>query len=136
GWGQLVLIAHPDLSPASLDQDTILKNYTALSPDFQVWTYPSGHELRTLFERDFLASKTQSPEAMIAPGPAEMLAAVSQNPTALGYILDSWVTSELVTIPVDSATQLALRQPILAITRGDPQGVLREYLACMQNWAP
>lgn len=136
GWGQLELIAHPDLPLASLDKKTILENYTALSPEFQVWTYPPDHELRNLFERVFLVSEVRSPAAMIAPGPAEMVAAVSQNPTALGYVLDSWVTSEVNTFPVDSATRAALRQPILAVPRENPQGVIKSYLACLQNWEP
>jgi hypothetical protein len=136
GWGQLVPIANPDLPLNALDQDVILENYTALSPDLQVWTYPPDHELRILFEGGFLASAPLSPAAMIAPGPEEMVAAVSREPTALGYVLDSWVTSELNTIPLDATLRAALRQPILAITRENPQGVLKSYLACLQNWEP
>lgn len=136
GWGQLVLIVNPDLPDASLDEGTIQDNFTALSPVFQVWTYPPDHELRNLFDRVFLVSEATSPAAQIATGPAEMLVAISQDPTALGYVLDSWVTSEVQTLPVDTATHAALRQPILAVTQHDPQGALEQYLACLQNWQP
>ncbi len=136
GWAQLVLIAHPDNHFVSLDQDKIQELYTVPSSTIQVWTYPPNNELRQLFEEGFLAHKAVPPNAMIAPGPAEMITAILQNSSALGYVLDTWVTSQVQVIPLDTATQSALRQPILAVTQGEPDGALREYLACLQTWGP
>ena len=136
GWDQLVLITHPDMDVASLDEETILDRYTASQPPGEIWTYPPGHELRLLFDNTFLASQEVSPNALIAPGPAEMMAVISQNTSALGYALQSWVTSQVRTLPIDPAIQASLRQPILAVTLDNPSGFIREYLACLQKSEP
>jgi hypothetical protein len=136
GWAQLVLITHPDMNAASLDYKTIVDRYTASQNSGQIWTYPHDHELRQLFDKTFLASEEVSPTALIAPGPAEMMAAITQNTDALGYTLQSWVTSQVQTIPIDPGIQAALRQPILAVTLDSPSGFVRQYLACLQITEP
>ena len=80
---------------------------------------------------------------MLAPDPQAMLEAIAGNINAIGYIPGSFLTSgdptltsNINIIQVDKPLEDALHQPVIAVTRSEPQGLMRSLLVCLQNRIP
>lgn len=136
GLAEIVIIAHPALIIDTLDSDLVSVYYTTPQTNIQPWTYPHNHELRLFFDNIFLKSGEPSPTVHIAPGPIEMNEAISNNPNAIGYTLRPWLTEGVQEISLSTTIQDSLTQPILAVTNKNPQGIVKEFLACVQSSEP
>ncbi len=134
GWEQIVIISDPNIAPSQLELPDLQQVYTSLAPAYQAWSYPENDELRVIFDEVVLTGKEISPHTKIAPNPRAMLASVEGDSNAVGYIPQSWLAEENIQlIPIIKETGAALRQPILAITMGQPEGVTRTFLACLTD---
>ena len=99
----------------------------------QVWVYPSGDDVRQVFDAAILKGKSLSSRARLAADPAAMLKGISEDPHAIGYLPHAWLDSKVTALSLDQAIENQLDQPILALSSSEPQGVLRDFLACLQN---
>lgn len=104
----------------------------------QVWSYLNGDDTREIFDESVFPGEQLTPNALLAPDPQAMLEAVGDDPLAIGYIPQSWIS------PLDPARQIRivevneklaekLHQPVLAFSRSEPQGPLRKLLFCLQS---
>ncbi len=132
-WEEIVMIAHPDAEFDNWDIAKLHDIYTASPPPYQIWTYSPGSELRPIFDAAVLGDADTSPYAFLAPDPDAMLEAVANDQHAIGYLPKSWLTDDVRTVDVDTDLQNAFRQPILALTDTEPEGVLRVFLVCVQE---
>jgi hypothetical protein len=105
-----------------------------------VWVLPGGDPIRTYFDRAVLKSIPLTSQAMLAPDPGAMLEAVSGDPDAIGYLPKSLLSSNdpslhamLKLIQLDSPLQEELQKPVIASTKGEPEGLIRELLVCIQT---
>jgi len=108
-----------------------------------VWVLPDGDPVRTVIDRSVLQSNSLTTEAMLAPDPVAMLEAVAGDPNAIGYLPDSVLASgdpmlvnKVKRIQLDKGLEEKLLQPVLALTRNEPGGLMRELLICVQNLNP
>jgi hypothetical protein len=101
----------------------------------QVWVYPEGDEISQVFRQAILADKPFSSLARLAPDPSAMREAVSEDPTAIGFLPQAWLSPDVKPIRLDQDIQDSLRQPILALSGAEPQGAVREFLYCLQSGA-
>lgn len=107
--------------------------------EIQVWTYPAGSKLRSIFDSAVMAGELTSSQAWLAPDPQAVLEAVSANPNAIGYLPASWLDKaapkladavQRLRLPVELDENL--HQQVLALTEVEPQGALRTLLLCFQ----
>jgi hypothetical protein len=49
---------------------------------------------------------------------------------------DPTLVSKVKTIQLDEALEEDLNQPVIALTKDEPQGLMRELLVCVQNFIP
>ena len=133
GWEDILIIAHPDTEFDNVDIAKLHEMYTASPPLYQIWTYSKGSELRPIFDTAVLGNADTSPYAFLAPDPAAMLDAVTNDKHAIGYLPKSWLNDAVRTVNVDADLQNAFRQPILALTDTEPEGVMRAFLVCVQE---
>lgn len=151
GWEQIVVVVNQgnDLSQLSTSKlQSIYSSQTSIwengsGKPIQVWVLPNGDPTRTIFDHAVLPSRSLTSEAMLAPDPGAMLEAVSEDANAIGYLPVSVLTSNNQTldgkvkiIRLDESLVEQLRQPVIAITQREPQGLLRELLVCLQTTAP
>ncbi len=99
----------------------------------QVWVYPTGNPLRSLFDTVVLNGSQVTSQAMTAPGPAEMLEAVGKDPSAIGFVPRAWLNGKVRAVSLDPDLEVALRLPVLALARKEPQGAARVLLGCLQQ---
>jgi len=128
----IVIIAGANVTLQDLSTDQLRDLYINPSSTYQIWTYPSGHELRNLFDKVVLGENATNANALLAPNPAAMLEAIEADPLAVGFIPASWLEKDTQTLPVEEELQAALTQPVLALSLQEPAGNLRTYLACLQ----
>ncbi|MBU0512539.1 MAG: hypothetical protein KKD28_15825 [Chloroflexi bacterium] len=132
GWEEILIIAHPETKFDNWDIAKLHDIYTASPTPYQIWTYSPGSELRQIFDAAVLNART-SPYAFLAPDPAAMLEAVANDKRAIGYLPKSWLNDAVRPVNVGSDLQNVLRQPILALTDTEPEGVMRAFLVCVQE---
>ncbi|OGO12057.1 MAG: hypothetical protein A2Y53_09285 [Chloroflexi bacterium RBG_16_47_49] len=106
----------------------------------QVWVFPNGDPVRMIFDQVILASQSLTSNAMLAPDPVAMLEAIARDVNAMGYLPGSVLTSSDPTlagkvklIQLDDSLEEELYQPVIAITKNEPQGLQRELLVCLQT---
>ena len=108
-----------------------------------VWVLPDGDPVRTVIDRSVLQSNSLTTEAMLAPDPTAMLEAIAGDPNAIGYLPgsvlasgDPMLVNKIKTLQLDKVLEEDLLQPVFALTRNEPGGLMRELLTCVQNLNP
>lgn len=99
-----------------------------------VWAYPSGDEVRARFEGQILSpAERLTPMAQIAPDPAAMLAAVANDPGAIGYLPQAWLEEGVRAVSIRGDETDALALPLLAIAPEPISDAARNLLLCLQS---
>jgi DNA-binding transcriptional LysR family regulator len=142
-WEQIVIIVHPSNPLTSMSGENLsdlftgrIKRWSELGGDegeVVVWIYPKGDEIRQIFETNIMNGNQFSSQALLAPDPEAMLEAVAKDPVAIGFLPDAWITPQVKSIQVIPDLSNRLRQPVLALTAGEPHGLVRSYLLCLQG---
>ena len=132
GEDSIEIIAGANVTLPDLSTDQLRNLYINPNATHQVWTYPSGHELRNLFDKVVMGGSATNANALLAPNPAAMLEAIAADSLAVGYVPASWLEENIQTIAVKAELQDAFSQPLLALSLRQPIGNLRTYLACLQ----
>lgn len=108
-------------------QVTDWKDIGGLDAPIQVWTYAQGEDIQQVFERYGMANQQVTSLARLAVSAQDMLNSVANDPNAIGFLPASWVKGNVKNIYKVASV------PVLVITRSEPQGVLRELIACLQK---
>ncbi len=93
----------------------------------QVWVYASGADIQRVFDQLMMAGRSETSLARLATSPQEMSDALTADPNAVGILPRRLLGNglrEVYTIP---------SAPVLAITRSEPQGAVKDLLACLQK---
>lgn len=151
GQEQIVVVINQANSLASLSSDELRSLFSGQQktwpekPDLpvQVWVLPKGDPVRTIFDNVVMQTFPLTTDAMLAPDPSAMLEGVSENANAIGYLPTSYLKSSSTVDPskvnivsLDSSLQANLNKPVVAATSGEPQGLLRNLLVCLQSSTP
>jgi len=111
-----------------------LENWDQLSEDeghISVWTYPPESPASSYFEQAVLSGSPLTGYAYLAPNPEAMIEAVSEDPGSIGFLPASWMDEHIR--KVDLEPESNLRLPVLALAQEEPEGFLREIVACLQE---
>ena len=136
-WERIVLVLHPDNPIAALTPDQVKNLFTGRvhnwielggdEVDVQVWAEAEGSESRMAFDAQIMAGGTLGPQVHLAPNPAAMLTAVSEERGAVGYLPRAWLMGDV------KALDLGIELPVLALANAEPQGPGRDLLLCLQG---
>jgi hypothetical protein len=140
---QIIVIVHPDnpievldtsdLQAIFIGQNRDWLEVSGLDNETEVWVYPIGDEVQQLFDREVLNNEPYTSWAWLAPDPPAMLEAISENSSTIGFLPQAWITEKVKIVQVDSELNRALSQPLLALSKTEPQGGVRTLLYCLQN---
>jgi hypothetical protein len=93
----------------------------------QVWVYAAGEDVQDVFNQLVMDGRTVSSSAQIAATPQQMSDTLVNQSNAVGILPRHWKAG-------DSREVLSVGTvPVLAITRNEPQGVIKELIACLQK---
>jgi hypothetical protein len=93
----------------------------------QVWVYALGEDVQEAFDQLVMAGRSVSPSARIAVTPQQMSDTLVNEPNTVGILPRHWKAGD------DREVFMAGTVPVLAITNSEPQGVIKEIIACLQK---
>ena len=96
-------------------------------PSVQVWVYSSGEDVQQVFERVVMDGRRVISSARIAVTPQQMSDTLVNEVSTVGILPRHWKVGD--TREVFSVATV----PVLAITNPEPQGLIKELIACLQK---
>ena len=123
-----ILIATNRVSPV---QNLTLEDAQSLfalgDPSIQVWVYSAGDDVQDLFDELVMKGRSVTSFAKVAVSPQNMSDLLNANPNAVGILPKHWKVGDLR--QVYSAGTV----PVLAMTKVEPQGAVRDLISCLQS---
>jgi hypothetical protein len=124
-----ILIVTNRVSPV---QNLTLEQAQALfmglgDPSVQVWVYASEAEVQRVFDQFVMEGRSVASSAQIAVTPQQMSDTLVNQPNTVGILPRHW--------KVGDAREVfsVAKVPVLALTNTEPQGVIKELVACLQK---
>ncbi len=96
-------------------------------PAVQVWVYASGVDVQDAFNRSVMQGQNIAPSARLAVDPQQMSDTLVNEPDTVGILPRHWKVG-------DAREVLSVGTvPVLAITHNEPQGTIKQLIACLQK---
>ncbi len=137
GTDDVLVVVHPQVGIGSLTVDQVRQLYLGQVVDWkdlggqdlpvQVWVYSEAEDLQQYFEKAVLDGRPVTSLARLASGVEDMSTEVGANPGSIGFVLHRSLTGGLK--PAFTVGSV----PVLAITSSQPQGAVRDLIACLQK---
>lgn len=96
-------------------------------PSLQVWVYVSGEDLQIVFDQLVMKGRGVTSLARLAASTQQMSDALNAETNSVGILPRHWKMEK--SREIFSAGYV----PVLAITRAQPQGAIKDLLVCLQN---
>lgn len=96
-------------------------------PSVQVWVYAPGEDVQDVFDQIVMTGRSVTSSARLAVHPQQMSDMLVNEVNTVGILPRHWKagdTREVFTIAT---------VPVLAITNTEPQGVIKDLIACLQK---
>jgi PBP superfamily domain len=110
-----------------LGQVTNWKDVGGSDMPIQVWTYSQGEDIQQIFEQNVMGNQQVTSLARLAVSVQNMSDSVTNNAGAIGFLPRSLETANVKNIYETASV------PVLAITKSEPQGVVKELISCLQS---
>lgn len=98
-----------------------------------LFIFAPNDPLGSFFSSNLLNSSPASSFSKVVYDPASMLSAVSNDPSALGFLTTNSSDSSVKTIAISDVSTEQLTQPVLFVTPTEPVGSLKSFLVCLQG---
>jgi hypothetical protein len=96
-------------------------------PSVQVWTYASDADVQRVFDQLVMKGGSVTSSALVAASPQQMSDTLVNQPNTVGILPKHWKAGD--SRIVFSAGTV----PVLALTKSEPAGVVKNLLTCMQQ---
>jgi hypothetical protein len=96
-------------------------------PSVQVWVYASEEDVQVVFDQFVMDGRSVTPAARLAVNPQQMSDILVKEANAVGILPRHWKVGDVRDV------FLVATVPVLAITQNEPEGVIKELLACLQK---
>ena len=93
----------------------------------QVWVYASEEDVQEVFDQFVMEGRTVTSSARLAANPQQMSDTLVNESNAIGILPRHWKVGDVREV-FSVATV-----PVLAITQSEPQGIIKELIACLQS---
>lgn len=98
--------------------------------ELSLWVYPPEDEVQRAIERLLGDELRITTFANLAADPESLRTEVESDQNAIGFLPAAWLTSGVKTVEIEAPD---IDLPILALAEKEPQGMVRQYLACLQG---
>ncbi len=125
---EILIVTHRESSVQNLTLDAAQALFAGQgNPSVQVWVYDPGEDVQQMFDQLVMAGRGVTSFAKVAASPQQMSDLSNAEKDAVGILPKHWK-------PGDSRIVFhAGTVPVLALVKSEPQGVVREILACLQK---
>ena len=96
-------------------------------PSVQVWVYAPQEDLQEAFDQFVMAGMSVTPLARVAATPQQMSDILVNEMNAVGILPRHWKVGD------DREVFKVATVPVLALTHAEPQGVIKQLIACLQK---
>jgi|GEM_PF-256692 len=96
-------------------------------PSVQVWVYASEEDVQVVFDQFVMEGRNVMSSARLAVNPQQMSDTLVNEPNTVGILPRHWRVGDVRDV------YLVATVPVLAITQNEPEGVIKELLACIQK---
>ena len=124
---EILIVTHRASLIQSLNLEGVRELFAGLGdPSVQVWVYASGEDVQEVFEQAVMEGRTVTLSARLAVNPQQMSDTLVNESNTVGILPRHWKVGDVREV-FSVATV-----PVLAVTQGEPQGVIKELIGCMQ----
>jgi hypothetical protein len=124
---EILIVTHRQSSIQNLTIEQARTLFTLGDPSVQVWVYASDADVQQVFDQFVMEGRGVISSAKIAVGPQQMSDTLVNESNAVGILPRHWKAGDVRDV-FSVATV-----PVLALTRSEPQGVVKELIACLQK---
>ncbi|MGZ9226448.1 MAG: hypothetical protein ACXW4M_12925 [Anaerolineales bacterium] len=96
-------------------------------PFVHVWVYASGEDVQDVFDQVVMAGRNVTSSARLAVHPQHMSDTLVNESNAVGILPRHWKVGDARDVFT------VAKVPVLAITHTEPNGVVKELVACLQK---
>ena len=93
----------------------------------QVWVYASGEDVQAVFDQFVMEGRAVTSSARLAANPQQLSDALMSESKAVGILPQHWKLGDARELFTVAAV------PVLAITQNEPDGIIKELIACLQK---
>ena len=97
------------------------------SDSAQVWVYASDADVQIVFDQLVMKGRSVTSFAGLATSPQQMSDRINAEKDAVGILPKHWVTGNVREV-FSAGTA-----PVLAITKEEPQGAVKDLISCLQK---
>ena len=100
--------------------------------EIHAWAYPAGEDIRQIFEISF-GMNIVAAAAGTVPDPIAARQAVAEDPMAITFLPARLVDGSVHALEIEGQPEGSLAVPILALGEREPQGLPRQWVACVTD---
>lgn len=125
---ELLIVTHRQSPVQNLSVEQVKALFAGFGdPSVQVWVYADGEDVQDIFDRMVMDGGSVASTARLAVDPQHMSDTLANEANAVGILPRHWKAGDVRDVFTISAI------PVLAITKQEPEGVLRELIVCLQK---
>ena len=96
-------------------------------PSVQVWVYASDADVQKVFDQLVMNGRSVTSSARVTVSPQQMSDTLVNQPNTVGILSKHWKVGD------SRIVYSAGTVPVLALTKSEPEGVVKSLLACLQK---
>ncbi len=125
---EILIVAHRQSPIQNLTREEAQALFAGMGdPSVQVWVYASEEDVFGAFDQFVMKGRSVASSALIAVTPQQMSDVLVNQPNTVGILPRHWKVGD--TREVYSVAKV----PVLALTQIEPQGAVRQLIACLQS---
>lgn len=125
---EILIVTHRQSPVQNLNLEGVRALFSGSGdPSMQVWVYASDADVQNVFDQVVMEGRVVSSSARIAANPQQMSDTLVNEANTVGILPRHWKAGD--SREVFSAGTV----PVLALTNTEPQGVVKELVACLQK---
>jgi hypothetical protein len=125
---EILVVTHRQSPVQNLNLEGTRALFSGLGdPSMQVWVYASDTDVQEAFDQLVMEGRIVSPDARLASHPQQMSDALVNEANTVGILPRHWKAGD--SREVFSAGTV----PVLALTNTEPQGIVKDLIACLQK---
>jgi hypothetical protein len=127
GSDDILIIANRESPLQNLTLEQAQTLFSIPGAATQVWVFAPGEDIQQVFTRQMMKDAVLTPGARLALSPQQMSDILNNDKGSVGLLPRRWKAGTVRDI-------FSLKDiPILALTKSEPQGALKELLGCLQK---
>lgn len=127
GAEELLVVAHRESLIQNLSREEARELFSHGRENVELWVFASSVDAQEIFEREVMLGERIHPLARLALHPQQMSDILNSDSNAVGILPRRWMAGA-----AREVFRLA-EIPVLAMTPIEPQGAVKELVACLQK---